>query len=300
MHQITGTSPEEFCLLKIRLFILICTLFTGPALAASGCNSKGECIDTGQWRVAAAVGAGGRTNPLRGGSTQSLVLIGDIAWYAESFYFDNFEFGYQWQSNQPGLSVDAYLVIDREARPFFSYEGFDATPAELFSREQLAVTPAAEANTEINVDSIADRRNGGHAGVRLHAGSSPANEWQFSVEKDIAGIHQGVKARIAWRFSHRWQKWLFSVSPQLVWNNRTFNDYYYGIDGKDTPDKRLWYSAGSGFRPGVNVAVTRQFNKHWGLLAFTRYQYLPDAVTESPLLTGHDILTVFTGLTYQF
>lgn len=272
------------------------TVLCRPAWAGEECIGQIICINTDEWRVAAAVGAGTRTNPLRGASSQTLVLLGDVAWYSDSFYLDNLEFGYQWHTDDPDITVDSYFALDREARLFFSYDGFDVASAEVISSDEL---PLAEPEQKITVNDIADRRNGRILGLRLHVSESD-EEWQFAAEREVGNVHSGTRLRLSYRFGTRWGDWGVGITPQLIWTDKKFNTYYYGVDYRDTADGRLWYRAGSGLRPGVNITASKPITPHWGFLWFARYQYLPRAITRSPLLDGNDIITVFAGLTYQF
>ena len=275
------------------------TVLCRPAWASEECIAQIICIDTDEWRIAAAVGAGTRTNPLRGANPQTLLLIGDVAWYSDSFYLDNLEFGYQWQTDDPDITLDSYFSLDREARLFFSYDGFDVAPADVMSNEQLVQLPVLDPEQKVNIDDIADRKNGRMIGLRIHVNES-SEEWQLAVEREVGNVHSGTRLRLSYRYGTRWGDWGVGITPQLVWTDRKFNSYYYGVNYRDTADGRLWYHAGSGFRPGVNITASKPITPHWGFLWFARYQYLPRAITRSPLLDGNDIITVFAGLTYQF
>jgi outer membrane protein len=99
-----------------RLLVLFCIFFPSTILA---CSEDETCIEKSSWHLGIAFGLGIKTNPLVDGDDIPLVIMPDIAWYAEQAYFDNGELGYQW-INQPKVAFETFLQLDRE-RAFFSF-----------------------------------------------------------------------------------------------------------------------------------------------------------------------------------
>lgn len=283
-------------LLNRWLIFLLFSLCFSHSYADNSCE-PGECVTADSFRFALAIGYGQRTNPLRNGDNQNLVLIGDFAWYGESFYVDNLELGYQW-AQKDAFGVSSFITYDREARPFHFFDGFDASPLDLFTANEILSTPGS-VTSRINIESLARRNNGVHAGIRLSTGKTNSI-FRLTVEHDIANVHRGMKAMLSYRYRLSLAEWIISIGPELTWHDATFNNYYYGISTRDTDDKRLWYSSGSGIRPGANLSLTKQLDPQWGILLFARFQHLPSSITQSPIVSQNYIRTVFAGLTYTF
>src|SRR5690606_12812873 len=53
-----------------------------------------ECVVVGEWDISVSLGAGGRTNPIRGNSDIPLVVIPQISYYGERFFLDSLELGF--------------------------------------------------------------------------------------------------------------------------------------------------------------------------------------------------------------
>ncbi|MBU3020923.1 MipA/OmpV family protein [Aestuariibacter sp. A3R04] len=282
--------------MKRSLVFLYFIFVTFRGYADDTCEPD-ACVAADSFRFALAIGYGQRTNPLRNGDNQNLVLIGDFAWYGKAFYIDNLEIGYQWHEGN-ALSVNTYITYDREARPFHFFDGFDASPLDMFTASEIISSPGG-VTSRISIESLARRNNGVHGGVRLNA-SHGDNVVRLAVEHDLANVHQGIKVQLTYRYRMKFADWLVSVGPQITWHDAAFNDYYYGISARDTADSRLWYTSSSGFRPGANFSLTKQLNSQWGVLFFARYQHLPSSLTRSPIVDQNHIRTVFAGLTYAF
>ncbi len=268
--------------------------------------ARGECVNNNcifsdSWQIGLAGGLGERSNPLRGGDDQPLVVVADVAWYGDVFYFDNLEAGYQWQSDE-NFAFDTYFVLNREARAFKDWHSFDVLSTEAFlsSDNDTQQSPSfGQPVSRISLRQIQSRDWAVHAGIRAHW-RNPASEWQLAIQTDASGVHQGQLVNLQYQQNIQMGQWQIGITPNLAWNSAAFNDYYYGVGAEDTLDERLHYHAGSGFRPGVNLSAARPINENWGVLLFFRYQHLPSSLTHSPLVKSNHISSIFAGVTYHF
>ncbi|WP_394493989.1 MipA/OmpV family protein [Shewanella sp. ENK2] len=78
--------------LFFALFVSQFILF--PAIADEPCQLDGDCVVVGEWDISVAVGYGNKTNPIANYDDIPLYAIPSIAYYGESWFFDNFNFGY--------------------------------------------------------------------------------------------------------------------------------------------------------------------------------------------------------------
>ena len=78
-----------------------------------------QYLDTGEWHISIAIGAGKRTNPLVGGDKQPLYILPDIAYYGAQFYFDNGDLGYTF-SETKNYSFGLLTHLNYE-KSYFSY-----------------------------------------------------------------------------------------------------------------------------------------------------------------------------------
>ncbi|MDO3386452.1 MipA/OmpV family protein [Gilvimarinus sp. SDUM040013] len=78
-------------------FYIFLLIVAGPVAAGSddACRPEVEdCVPVGQWQFSVGVGLGGRTNPLLEGDDIPIVLLPEISYYGERFFFDTTSLGY--------------------------------------------------------------------------------------------------------------------------------------------------------------------------------------------------------------
>lgn len=287
-----------------RLLILLCIFVSGTVLACSGDET---CIEKSSWHFGIAFGVGVKTNPLVDGDDIPLVILPDIAWYAEQAYFDNGELGYQWLS-QPKVAFESFLQLDRE-RAFFSF----LHPANILIPIGSSVTdsPAPPSSPtspneelpnnqrNLSIDEIASRKWAVNGGIRGHYFLS-SGEWQLTFQQDISNIHKGQQVRL--EFSHRllWREFRLGLRIGTDWKSARLIDYYYGVSQKDTDLAKLYFNGKSGWQTYVSINAQKPINENWSWLANIGYRRLPDSLKRSPLIEQNNIRNVFLGVAYRF
>ncbi|GGO66330.1 MipA/OmpV family protein [Bowmanella pacifica] len=279
------------------LRVLIGMLLTGLLLVggqAVACEQ--DCIDTHQWQIGVAIGAGVRTNPLVDGDNIPLVVLPDIAWYGERFYLDNDELGYQLAAHSD-WAAEVFVNINKEAANFAFWH-----PANIFSNLALTnsmIGPSAEVRRAVSKDDVATRHWAVNGGVRLHWRFENA-ELQVSTVTDVSGVHNGGQAELNYSYSGHIGAWRWSVTPGLIWKSARLVDYYYGLDDRDGVDTSLYYEGRSGWYPSLMLQVTKPLAENWLLLASMNWTKLHKGMTDSPLLAENKIRGLFVGVAYHF
>jgi outer membrane protein len=270
----------------------------GQALA---CEQDDQCLAVNEWQFGIALGLGFTSNPLVGGDNIPLVILPDIAWYGESFYFDNGELGYQWRDDKKSAFV-TYLNVDKE-RAFFTFwhptnillpanrfnqvAGVDAS--DLSGPEQLAVS----------IDNVSRRDWAIMGGGRWYYRPNNA-EWQLSLEKDLSGTHNGEKLDLSYQYFWQWSTFRFSTQVKMIWKSSALVDYYYGLDEHDKVEQSFFYQARSGWQPAIAMTLQKKMQNNWLWLSRVSLQQLHSGMTNSPLVEERNIYSVFSGFAYQF
>ena len=281
-----------------RLLTLLCLFVPSATLACSGDET---CIEKRSWHLGIALGVGVKTNPLVDGDNIPLIILPDIAWYAEQAYFDNGELGYQWL-NQSKFAFETFLQLDRESA-FFSFlhpanilaprEGFTpASPDQSVGDTQISLR-------NLSIDEIASRKWAINGGIRGHYFLS-SGEWQLSFQQDISNVHQGQQVGL--EYSHRWLWGNFKLGLRIGadWKSNRLIDYYYGVSERDTVLRELYFSGKSGWQPYLSISAQKPINENWSWLANIGYRALPDSLTKSPLVEQDNVSNVFLGIAYRF
>jgi outer membrane protein len=284
--------------------ILLCIFVSGTILA---CSEDETCIEKSSWQLGIAFGLGVKSNPLVDGDDIPLVILPDIAWYAEQAYFDNGELGYQWL-NQPKYAFESFLQLDRE-NAFFSFwhPANILVPSEFSSPASPAspVSPALPTQDvqndqrNLSVDEIAHRKWAINGGIRGHYFLS-TGEWQLTFQQDISNVHKGQQVGL--EYTHRWQWQMFRLGLRIGtdWKSARLIDYYYGVSQRDTDLTEFYFKGKSGWQPYVSISAQKPINKNWSWLANIGYRRLPDSLTNSPLIEQSNIHNVFLGVAYRF
>lgn len=290
-----------------RLLILLSTFISGTILACSGNET---CIEKSTWHLGIALGVGVKTNPLVDGDNIPLILLPDIAWYAEKAYFDNGELGYQWL-NHSKFAFEAFLQLDQEGAFFSFYH-----PANILAPTQgnaisLPVPPDFSGPSDstdkeikwdqdsLSIDDIANRKWALNVGIRGHYFLT-SGEWQLSFQQDISNVHKGQQLGL--EYSHRWLWHEFRLAVRLGtdWKSRTLIDYYYGVSERDTKLTEFYFKGTSGWQTYMSINVQKPINENWSWLANIGYRRLPTSLTGSPLIEENNIRKVFLGVAYRF
>jgi outer membrane protein len=278
-----------------RLLVLFCLFSPSTILACSGDET---CIEKSRWHLGIAFGIGVKTNPLVDGDNIPLIVMPDIAWYAEKAYFDNGELGYQW-INQPKIAFETFLQPDRE-RAFFSF----LHPANILTpiKSSVADLPAQgiqDNQGNLSIDEIANRKWAINGGIRGHYFLSNG-EWQFTFQQDISNVHQGQQIRL--EYSHRWlwHDFRLGLRAGSDWKSDRLIDYYYGVSQRDTDLSEFYFNGKSGWQPYLSISAQKHINENWSWLANIGYRRLPDSLTNSPLIDQNNIRNIFLGVAYRF
>ncbi|MBN7821483.1 MipA/OmpV family protein [Bowmanella yangjiangensis] len=278
------------------LRFLISILLAGLVVSQNAIACEQDCIDTNQWQIGVAIGAGVRTNPLVDGDNIPLVILPDIAWYGEHFYLDNDELGYQLK-NDADWALEGFVNINKEAANFAFWH-----PANLFSNMSMNsgfIGPSAEVKRSVSKDDVATRHWSVNGGVRMHW-RHDNGELKASVATDVSGVHNGQQVELNYSYSTNLGSWRWSITPGLIWKSATLVDYYYGLDDRDGVDTFLYYEGRSGWYPSLALQLARPLAENWLLLASMSWTKLHKGMTDSPLLEERNIRGLFVGVAYQF
>jgi outer membrane protein len=298
-----------------RLLILLSIFVSGTILA---CSRDETCIEKSSWQFGIAFGIGVKTNPLVDGDNIPLVILPDIAWYAEKAYFDNGELGYQWL-NQPKFAVETFLQLDRE-NAFFSFlhPANILIPTDTFASASdsnnspvapgTSVLPGSSISLDegmqdnqrsLSVDEVASRKWAINGGIRGHYFFSNS-EWQLSFKQDISNVHKGQQVGLQYNHRWLWQMFRFTLRTGTDWKSARVNDYYYGISQRDTDLTELYFNGESGWQTYMSLNAQKSINENWSWLAKIGYRRFPSSFVKSPLIEANNIRNAFLGVAYRF
>lgn len=121
------------------------------------------------------------------------------------------------------------------------------------------------------------------------------------IATDILGYSDGVIVDVGYQYSFQFGKLQLVPGVGLQWQNRAFNDYYFGIGERESLRSGLSeYQAKSGISSYLSLASYYAVNDHWQLFVIGHYEQMSDAVKDSPMTERDYNVMVATGVLYKF
>ena len=291
-------------LVAIAILVLSSSAF---AQDATDCNDQPDCIAVDSWHLGVALGVGVKVNPLQDGDNIPYIILPDVAYYGENWYWDNAEAGFQFiQDNR--ISAEVFASINSE-RALFSFWHSDNIFAGL--GDSILAPPGdfpfppfddgqfKGDGDPISVDEVASRKWAADVGIRWHY-YQDQGEWTLGLAADASDVHGGYQFNLSYKTAFMWGKWQIAPAISLNWKSSNLIDYYYGIDDRDSTDERLHFRGGSGWQPVVSIMATKPITKNWSWLFIARYRHLHKGMSDSPLVRKNSIPTAFAGVSYRF
>ena len=134
----------------------------------------------------------------------------------------------------------------------------------------------------VDIDRLADRDPAADAGFEARWTSSHG-DLRLRALADITDVSGGYE--LSAQYGYRFQLGKTTVIPGIGvrWMSDDLADYYYGIRSNETFSGAS-YQPGSALVPEAGVVLNRALVGQWRLHALLQYQFLPDALADSPLL----------------
>lgn len=125
------------------------------------------------------------------------------------------------------------------------------------------------------------------------------------VRKGVNG-HRGVVSNLMLDYVAReGDKWLFSLGPRVSLSDRRYQDAWFGVNSAAAARTGLAaYSPGGGIHAvGASTTALYQFDRHWGVYGYAKYDRLVGNAARSPIVRtigSRNQLSGGVALTYTF
>ncbi len=271
---------------RLLAMFLIAAVFSAP-------SAQGEEVALNQWHVGANLGYGSMTNPLHGGDNLPLILIPDIAYYGESWYFDNAQLGYTFvEHSEHVLSV--VTEFNPETRFFVDWH-----PSRVFALQGNSfASMEMDGPRVVDIHDVRKRQWALDVGLEYHYFSS-AGQVTVNALADTTSVYNGWRADISWRNSYRMQRWIVEPTVGIKYANAEMNTYFYGLQQQEVTGLDA-LSLGSTLQPYANIDVSFILNKRNALRFHVGYIDYHSLASDSPLFEESSAVTAFIGLKHVF
>lgn len=267
--------------------LLIAALFSQVAAAQTSCKAPSpDCVVVGEWDISLSLGAGGRSNPVKGNSDIPLVVIPQISYYGKRFFLENLELGVSLHES------------DSNTFNLIASPGYDRV---FFFRNDLQNIFVGGASSLVSAPTDKEAPPTGEFPVRRrHTTYLAGPEWIFNYGRvigqldalyEVTGEHNGYEVRAAAAAPIIQSKGSLVVSLGMTWKSAALVRYYYGVEGL--------YEPGSAVNPFIKLGYALPLSDRWTLSAFAHYEYLDNSIANSPIVSDHGVTTVFAGVVFK-
>jgi MipA family protein len=277
---------------------LLTAAFAESAGAQSACKSpSADCVAVGDLEFSLAVGYGTRTNPVVGRSDIPLFVVPQVSYYGKRFFLESLEPGVTlYESDAHTLNLIASPGFDRV---FFNRRDLQNVIVPLASALTAEPPPQVRVEFTPDTDLRAAEERAFPVG-RRHTTYLAGPEWMFrhrnfigqvSALYEMTGRHDGyeVRAAVSAPLVQRTQSLV--VNGGVTWKSAATVDYYYGVPGLYRPDGAL--------SPFIKLNYALPLSERWTFTAFVHYEYLADAIVDSPIVTDREVVTAFAGFNFK-
>jgi outer membrane protein len=273
--------------------MLFGSVYASPAKSSE--YEPHQDITIGQWHLSLNTGLGIMTNPLKGGADLPLVLIPEVAYYAEHLFFDNGRLGYSLKPDSPHV-INLVSEFNPETRFFVDWH-----PANIFALSSSNAFNASsvefkEQQPKLDINELNKRKWALDAGLSYHY-IYEKHVISAQALADISGVYQGWRSALQWQMTHKIGKVLVKPSLGIWYKSAQLNNYFYGVSEKENPNEAI--AVGSGLQPYAKI------DARWPLsevnsVRFHLAYYDYSALADSPLFEKTYSMTAFLGFDHIF
>lgn len=272
----------------VALFAIAAAASPQVAAAQTPCTApSADCIAVGDLQLSLSFGYGTRTNPVKGRDDIPLFVIPYISYYGKHFFLESLEPGVTlYESDAHTFNLIATPGFDRV---FFSRND----PQNIIVPFAASAPPAFTGQDEKGEDQTVTVG-------RRHTTYLAGPEWLFrhrefigqvSALYEFTGRHKGYEVRAAVSRPLIQSKQSLVINAGLTWKSEATVDYFYGVGDLYRPDAAL--------NPFIKLSYSLPLSQRWTLNAFVHYEFLDDTITDSPIVSGREVVTAFAGLNFK-
>ena len=205
------------------------------------------------------------------GDAHRTLVVPAVGYEGEHVFFRGLQLGWHaWR--QQGLQLD----IVAQAR----LDGFDAK--------------------DIPLAGLQDRRASIDLGAVLTL-SGDAGKLEFTALTDALDRSGGQELALNYGYPLTAGRMRITPNVGVRWWSGAMADYYYGIRPFEVArGAPAAYAVSSALVPEAGVDVLLPLGRRWAMFGLLRYQRLPGAIADSPLVSKSSASTLLVGVSYAF
>jgi outer membrane protein len=258
--------------------LLVAMLLSGISLnaVAQSPGQKDGGGEGGPPRWSLGIAALVSDSPYAGEGTE-VMPVPLLSFEGERFYFFGDTAGWRVVQND-AFELDAIAKV--------RFDGFDVGD---LGRQELA-------SNGIDYHRLEDRELALDVGMSM-TWSVAAGEIELTFLADATDTSGGQEVALQYGYPFTFGRGQLTPDIGVAWQSDNMANYYYGTLDTEVARGVVDYKPGSATIPHVGVQYFRPIGEKWALMAFAKFSFLPDAITDSPLVEpdANGMASLFIG-----
>lgn len=139
------------------------------------------------------------------------------------------------------------------------------------------------ARNGLDADLLEDRDDGADAGAAL-SWSGRAGELKLQALADVTDASGGYELSLDYGYTWRLGRTVLIPSVGARWLSKDLVRYYFGTLDEEEARGVAAYRPDAALVPQLRLSVLHPLGEHWRVFGSVSYRFLPDAITDSPLI----------------
>ena len=158
----------------------------------------------------------------------------------------------------------------------------------------------SNSSSDMQLRELSNRHSSVNAGIGARL-TTPYGILQASGAQDILGHSKGITGLVRYISSIEFGALEFIPTLGVQWNNRRYNNYYYGISSNESLKSGLdYYRTGSGAFPYVGLTIDYSLTDSWEIYCGGELVFLNSAIKNSPMVSKTNTYSLMVGFSYTF
>jgi len=119
------------------------------------------------------------------------------------------------------------------------------------------------------------------------------------AQTDILDVHNGQEYTLKLALPFRWQSWQLVPQFDALYQSADLVNYYFGVTADEARPGRPAYSPGGGTTLSGSVNLSWRIHPKWYLTASAQLDFLPDVITDSPIVSRDRVGRIVLGVAYD-
>lgn len=134
------------------------------------------------------------------------------------------------------------------------------------------------------------------------------NGFSLSYKHDLFSKHKGDEVALSYSKGFDFGKLQLMTGAGVTWQSEKLNHYYFGVNTSEAQNlvlqgslfNRTHYQVDAALVPKVNALAIYSLSKSWALIGGAEVEFLPEEITDSPIIGEKNAWGAFIGLARNF